>query len=148
VNEEVYKSLARCLRTACTRHGGAYRHLAGQDVLRLEFAPLINRIISPPLRPVSIYATSILVSFVADRILCQRLINKSSSLASAHCYHDWWISCLPWRFDLPRRDQKKGNSCTDWIRRSQTNLYIPDTIRLTDLQTYRYFRHVRRKTGG
>lgn len=52
VNDEIYKSLAKCLRTAGTRLGGAYRHLASEEVLQLEFAPMINRIISPPLRPV------------------------------------------------------------------------------------------------
>lgn len=49
-NEEIYKSLARSL------HGGVqalqYRHLMNEQILQLEFAPLINRIISPPLRPV------------------------------------------------------------------------------------------------
>ncbi|KAI0705933.1 P-loop containing nucleoside triphosphate hydrolase protein [Cytidiella melzeri] len=53
INEEVYNSLADCLRTASTRHGGAYRHLVSKGILQLEFAPMINRIISPPLRPVN-----------------------------------------------------------------------------------------------
>ncbi|KAH8106885.1 P-loop containing nucleoside triphosphate hydrolase protein [Cristinia sonorae] len=52
-NEEIYKSLARGLRVACTRHGGAYRHFTSDTILQLEFAPFINRIISPPLRPVN-----------------------------------------------------------------------------------------------
>lgn len=52
VDEEVYKSLSKCLRTASTRRGGAYRHLAGDEIIHLELAPMINRIISPPLRPV------------------------------------------------------------------------------------------------
>ncbi|THH26598.1 hypothetical protein EUX98_g7590 [Antrodiella citrinella] len=52
-NQEIYKSLARGIRTACTRHGGAYRHFTSDVVLQLEFAPYINRIISPPLRPVN-----------------------------------------------------------------------------------------------
>lgn len=34
------------------RNGGAYRHLASQEIIQLELAPMINRIISPPLRPV------------------------------------------------------------------------------------------------
>ncbi|THG93472.1 hypothetical protein EW026_g7776 [Hermanssonia centrifuga] len=53
VNEEIYKTLAKGLRTACTRHGGSFRHFASDEILRLEFAPMINRIISPPLRPVN-----------------------------------------------------------------------------------------------
>ncbi|KAK7037989.1 chromosome transmission fidelity protein 18 [Favolaschia claudopus] len=52
-NEEIYKSLSRCLQTASTRHGGDYRHLVGTPVMQLEFAPCLNRIISPPLRPVN-----------------------------------------------------------------------------------------------
>lgn len=53
MNEEIYKSLSRCLRAASARQAGAYRHMASGQVLQLEFAPFINRIISPPLRPVS-----------------------------------------------------------------------------------------------
>lgn len=50
-NEEIYKSFSGFLRTA-VRHGGHYRHLVSTPILHMEFAPLINRIISPPLRPV------------------------------------------------------------------------------------------------
>lgn len=52
VNEEIYKSLGQCLRTASGKDG-AYRHLTSANILKLEFSPYINRIISPPLRPVS-----------------------------------------------------------------------------------------------
>ncbi|KAF8163574.1 P-loop containing nucleoside triphosphate hydrolase protein [Crassisporium funariophilum] len=52
-NEEIYKSFSRCLRTATVRHGGDFRHLVSTPILELEFAPFINRIISPPLRPVN-----------------------------------------------------------------------------------------------
>lgn len=48
-NEEIYAALARGLRAA----GGGYRHLAGDAVLRLEVAPLLMRIVSPPLKPVN-----------------------------------------------------------------------------------------------
>ena len=53
MNEEIYKSLAYCLRTAATRSGGDFRHLAAADILHLELAPYLNRIIAPPLRPVN-----------------------------------------------------------------------------------------------
>ncbi len=53
MNDEIYKSLARCLRTAASRNAGQYRHLANEQVMQLEVAPYINRIISPPLRPVN-----------------------------------------------------------------------------------------------
>jgi chromosome transmission fidelity protein 18 len=38
---------------ASASRSGDFRHLASEQVLQLEFAPLINRIISPPLRPVN-----------------------------------------------------------------------------------------------
>ncbi|EPS95187.1 hypothetical protein FOMPIDRAFT_1062862 [Fomitopsis schrenkii] len=52
-NQEIYASLARCLRSAASRHHGDYRHLTSDQVLRLEVAPYLNRIISPPLNPVN-----------------------------------------------------------------------------------------------
>ncbi|PPQ93288.1 hypothetical protein CVT25_015286 [Psilocybe cyanescens] len=52
-NEEIYKSLARCIQTAAIRYGGDFRHLVSSPILQIEFAPYINRIISPPLRPVN-----------------------------------------------------------------------------------------------
>lgn len=53
-NEEIYGSFARCLRNATLRQeGGAYRHLVSTPILQVEFTPFINRIISPPLRPVN-----------------------------------------------------------------------------------------------
>ncbi|KAJ3782143.1 P-loop containing nucleoside triphosphate hydrolase protein [Lentinula aff. detonsa] len=52
-NEEIYKSLTRCLQVASTRQGGDFRHLGNWPILQLEFAPFINRIISPQLRPIN-----------------------------------------------------------------------------------------------
>jgi len=52
-HEEIYKSLSKCLRSACGREAGCFRHLLSEQTLQLEFSPYINRIISPPLRPVS-----------------------------------------------------------------------------------------------
>ncbi|KAF5389958.1 hypothetical protein D9757_003561 [Collybiopsis confluens] len=52
-NEEIYKSLTRCLHVASTRHAGDYRHLGNWPILQLEFAPYINRIISLHLRPIN-----------------------------------------------------------------------------------------------
>lgn len=51
-NEEIYRSLTRGLRAASGATGGNFRHFAGSESMILEFAPLINRIIAPPLRPV------------------------------------------------------------------------------------------------
>ncbi|KAH9833020.1 P-loop containing nucleoside triphosphate hydrolase protein [Rhodofomes roseus] len=52
-NQEIYASLARCLRSAAARNHGDYRHLANGQILQLEFAPYLNRLISPPLNPVN-----------------------------------------------------------------------------------------------
>ncbi|GBE77410.1 hypothetical protein SCP_0102830 [Sparassis crispa] len=47
MNEEIDKSAAGF------RHCDGFRHLASDQFLQLELAPLLNRIISPPLRPVN-----------------------------------------------------------------------------------------------
>lgn len=54
-HEEIYGSLSKCLRSACGREAGCFRHLLSERILQLEFSPYINRIISPPLRPVGGY---------------------------------------------------------------------------------------------
>ncbi|KAH0583568.1 hypothetical protein H2248_009191 [Termitomyces sp. 'cryptogamus'] len=52
-NEEVLKTLSRGLRSASVHRGGDFRHLLSIPILQLEFVPFINRIISPPIRPVN-----------------------------------------------------------------------------------------------
>ncbi|KAJ7510162.1 P-loop containing nucleoside triphosphate hydrolase protein [Mycena galericulata] len=74
-NEEIYKSLSRCLQTASTRRGGDYRHLVSTPILQLEFAPYINRIISPPLRPVNSQVIK-----PEERALLTRLVDIMSTL--------------------------------------------------------------------
>ncbi|KAJ7905842.1 hypothetical protein B0H14DRAFT_2661855 [Mycena olivaceomarginata] len=74
-NEEIYKSLSRCLQTASTRHGGDFRHLVSTPILQLEFAPYINRIISPPLRPVNSQVIK-----PEERALLSRLVDIMSTL--------------------------------------------------------------------
>ncbi|KAJ6624531.1 hypothetical protein B0H10DRAFT_1943134 [Mycena sp. CBHHK59/15] len=74
-NDEIYKSFSRCLQAASTRNGGDYRHLVSTPVLQLEFAPYINRIISPPLRPVNSQ-----VIRPEERALLTRLVEIMSTL--------------------------------------------------------------------
>ncbi|KAJ7685460.1 P-loop containing nucleoside triphosphate hydrolase protein [Mycena polygramma] len=74
-HEEIYKSLSRCLHSASTRHGGDYRHLVSTPILQLEFAPYINRIISPPLRPVNSQVIK-----PEERALLSRLVDIMSTL--------------------------------------------------------------------
>ncbi|KAF9792105.1 P-loop containing nucleoside triphosphate hydrolase protein [Thelephora terrestris] len=52
-HEEIYKSLSKCLRSACAREVGCFRHLLNEQILQLELSPYINRILSPPLRPIN-----------------------------------------------------------------------------------------------
>ncbi|KAI0780454.1 P-loop containing nucleoside triphosphate hydrolase protein [Trametes elegans] len=74
-NQEIYSSLARCLRTAASRNGGNFRHFANEPLLQLEIAPYINRIISPPLRPVNSQ-----VIRPAEKALLARLVDIMAAL--------------------------------------------------------------------
>ncbi|KAG8995078.1 hypothetical protein FRB90_000281 [Tulasnella sp. 427] len=51
--EEIYKSMSDCVVADHGRHTASLRHLLTKEVVVAEFAPLLNRIISPPLRPVN-----------------------------------------------------------------------------------------------
>jgi len=62
-NQETYKSLSRSIATGGGgRRSVDYRHLYQEGVVQLEFLPMLNRIISPPLRPVS-YQTGYAIIF-------------------------------------------------------------------------------------
>ncbi|KAI9459504.1 P-loop containing nucleoside triphosphate hydrolase protein [Lactarius psammicola] len=74
-NEEIYKSLARAVRTGNARLSGHFRGLVSDPVLSLEFAPLLNRIISPPIRPVNSQ-----VIRPEEKALLSRLVNIMVSL--------------------------------------------------------------------
>ncbi|KAF9469336.1 P-loop containing nucleoside triphosphate hydrolase protein [Collybia nuda] len=95
-NEEIYKSLARCLRTASTRLGGDFRHLLSTPTLQLEFAPLINRIISPPLRPVN----SQIIKPV-ERAILTRLVSIMASLELRFFQERGEDGQLSYRLDPP-----------------------------------------------
>ncbi|KAH7889597.1 P-loop containing nucleoside triphosphate hydrolase protein [Phlebopus sp. FC_14] len=73
-NEGIYVSLCSGIRTA-GRTAGAYRHLVTGQVLQLEFVPYINRIISPPLRPVNSQVIK-----PGERSLLSRLVEIMVSL--------------------------------------------------------------------
>ncbi|KAF7295433.1 AAA domain-containing protein [Mycena indigotica] len=95
-NEEIYKTLARGLRTASTRHGGDYRHLCTAPVLQLEFAPYLNRIISPPLRPVNSQ-----VIRPEERALLARLVNIMATLELQFYQERAEDGTLSYRLDPP-----------------------------------------------
>lgn len=67
----------RGLRTASGRMGGDFRHLVTGPILQLEFAPYLNRIISPPIRPVTLYPMP-----TVPRLTIHRSTAKSSDLRS------------------------------------------------------------------
>ncbi|EIW60316.1 P-loop containing nucleoside triphosphate hydrolase protein [Trametes versicolor FP-101664 SS1] len=74
-NQEIYGALAHCLRTAASRCGGGYRHFSNEPLLQLELAPYLNRIISPPLRPVNSQ-----VIRPAEKALLARLVDIMATL--------------------------------------------------------------------
>ncbi|KAF8969722.1 P-loop containing nucleoside triphosphate hydrolase protein [Flammula alnicola] len=95
-NEEIYKTLSRCLRTATIRHGGAFRHLVSAPILQVEFAPYINRIISPPLRPVNSQ-----VIRPQEKALMSRLVDIMSSLELRFVQEKAEDGTLSYRLDPP-----------------------------------------------
>ncbi|KAI0302221.1 P-loop containing nucleoside triphosphate hydrolase protein [Russula brevipes] len=74
-SEEIYKSLARAASTGNARLAGHFRNLVSEPVLTLEFAPLLNRIISPPIRPVNSQ-----VIRPEEKAMLSRLVNVMVSL--------------------------------------------------------------------
>ncbi|KAE9385281.1 hypothetical protein BT96DRAFT_1007197 [Gymnopus androsaceus JB14] len=95
-NEEIYKSLGRCLQTASTRHGGDFRHLGNSPILQLEFAPYINRIISPQLRPINGQHVR-----PEERVLMSRLVDILATLELRFVQERAEDGQLTYRIDPP-----------------------------------------------
>ncbi|KAF9265625.1 P-loop containing nucleoside triphosphate hydrolase protein [Marasmius fiardii PR-910] len=95
-NDEIYKSLARCLQTASTRHGGDFRSLMNKPILQMEFAPMINRIISPPLRPVNSQIVK-----QEERLVLSRLVDVMSALEFRFVQERTDDGQLTYRLDPP-----------------------------------------------
>ncbi|KAI8982831.1 P-loop containing nucleoside triphosphate hydrolase protein [Trametes punicea] len=95
-NKEIYESLARCLRTAASRSGGDWRHFANEPLLQLETAPYINRIISPPLRPVNSQ-----VIRPAEKALLARLVEIMATLELRFVQEKTDDGQLVYRLDPP-----------------------------------------------
>ncbi|KAG6860581.1 hypothetical protein C0995_009630 [Termitomyces sp. Mi166 len=74
-NEEILKTLSHGLRSASTHLRGDFRHLLSTPILQLEFVPFINRIISPPLRPVNSQVIK-----PEEKTLLTRLVNIMAAL--------------------------------------------------------------------
>ncbi|EJD05706.1 P-loop containing nucleoside triphosphate hydrolase protein [Fomitiporia mediterranea MF3/22] len=68
-NEEIYKSLAKCIQSAGQRYAGL-RYFLSNEIMQLELAPYINRILSPPMRPVNRQVTK-----PHERALLSRLVD-------------------------------------------------------------------------
>ncbi|KAF9227797.1 hypothetical protein BS17DRAFT_726296 [Gyrodon lividus] len=94
-NGEIYRSLSNGIRTA-GRTAGAYRHLITGQVLQLEFAPYINRIISPPLRPVNSQIIK-----PGERALLSRLVEIMVSLELRFVQERAGDGQLVYRLDPP-----------------------------------------------
>ncbi|KAI0053851.1 P-loop containing nucleoside triphosphate hydrolase protein [Auriscalpium vulgare] len=95
-NQEVYKSLARAVRTGHGRTSGNYRHLIGDQIMRLELAPYINRIISPPIRPVNSQ-----VIRPEEKAILSRLVNIMVSLELRFVQEKGEDGQLMYRLDPP-----------------------------------------------
>ncbi|KAL0066480.1 Chromosome transmission fidelity protein 18 [Marasmius tenuissimus] len=95
-NEEIYKSLGRCLQIASTRHGGDYRHLVNRPTLQMEFTPMINRIINPPLRPVNNQ-----IIRPEERAVLSRLVDIMSTLELRFVQERTEDGQLTYRLDPP-----------------------------------------------
>ncbi|TBU35498.1 P-loop containing nucleoside triphosphate hydrolase protein [Dichomitus squalens] len=95
-NEEIYKSLARCLRTAAARCGGDWRHLASDTLMQLELAPYLNRIVSPPLRPVNSQ-----VIRPAEKAVLARLVSVMANLELRFVQEKTEEGQLVYRLDPP-----------------------------------------------
>ncbi|KLO10427.1 hypothetical protein SCHPADRAFT_878166 [Schizopora paradoxa] len=74
-SEEIYKSMRGCLQSNAGQRFSGIRHLLANENLQLEFAPYINRIISPPLRPINSQVTK-----PKDRAILNRLVEIMVSL--------------------------------------------------------------------
>ncbi|KAG6820837.1 hypothetical protein H0H93_010664 [Arthromyces matolae] len=74
-NEEILKTVSRGLRSASTHFGGDFRHFTSNPALQLEFVPFINRIISPPIRPVNSQVIK-----PEEKALLNRLVNIMAAL--------------------------------------------------------------------
>jgi chromosome transmission fidelity protein 18 len=91
------------------------------QVLQLEFAPYINRIISPPLRPVSslISTTEIEVELV---FTCCRSTAKLSNLENVLCSPVLLRSWFPLNFDSFKKEQRMVRWSTDSTRVYRHNI--------------------------
>ena len=65
-NEEIYKSLAKCVQSASGQRCAGLRHFLSNEIMQLELAPYLNRIISPPMRPVRAPSICSLVDILPD----------------------------------------------------------------------------------
>ncbi|KAL4266142.1 AAA+ ATPase domain-containing protein [Pleurotus pulmonarius] len=95
-NEEIYKSLAGCIRIASGKLGGSYRQFMSSPVLETEFAPYLNRIISPPLRPVNSQIVR-----PEERTLLTRLVSIMASLELRFMQERAEDGQLTYRLDPP-----------------------------------------------
>ncbi|OCB84144.1 P-loop containing nucleoside triphosphate hydrolase protein [Sanghuangporus baumii] len=74
-NEEIYKSLAKCVQSASGQRCAGLRHFLSNEIMELELAPYLNRIISPPMRPINRQVTK-----PQERALLSRLVDIMVSL--------------------------------------------------------------------
>ncbi|KAF8633836.1 hypothetical protein AX15_001213 [Amanita polypyramis BW_CC] len=94
MNGEIYKTISRGLRNSSVN--GDYRHLLTSPTLELEFAPYINRIISPPIRPINSQVVRL-----EERVILTRLIDIMISLELRFLQERGEDGQLTYRLDPP-----------------------------------------------
>ncbi|KAH9846087.1 P-loop containing nucleoside triphosphate hydrolase protein [Lenzites betulinus] len=95
-NQGIYSTFAQCLRAAASRNASGYRHFANEPLLQLEIAPYLNRIISPPLRPVNSQ-----VIRPAEKALLARLVDIMATLELRFMQEKSEDGQLVYRLDPP-----------------------------------------------
>lgn len=99
--EEIYKTMVRNVLGDpegghTHRRAYQYRHLVANEILQLEFAPLLNRIISPPLKPVNKQVIK-----PEDRLLLQRVVDVMVALDLRFVQEKSEDGVLVYRLDPP-----------------------------------------------
>ncbi|KAF8511117.1 P-loop containing nucleoside triphosphate hydrolase protein [Hysterangium stoloniferum] len=95
-NEEIYNSIAKLHSGNNAGSSIEYRHLTMGSVLKLEFLPLLNRIISPPLRPVNSQVVR-----PEERALMKRLVDIMVALELRFVQEKAEDGSLVYRLDPP-----------------------------------------------
>ncbi|KIJ23687.1 hypothetical protein M422DRAFT_104238, partial [Sphaerobolus stellatus SS14] len=96
-NEEIYNTIAKAGVSSSSRGSAlSYRHLTMGSIAKLEFLPLLNRIIAPPLRPVNSQIVK-----PEEKALLKRLVDIMVALELRFILEKTEDGSLMYRLDPP-----------------------------------------------